>query len=232
MAATRQPAGRRRRFVVAVVAVVAILAGANVAIRFGPVGTGVVAGPVVALVLVILARRAGLSWEDLGLSRRGLRKGAAWAVAAVLAVAGVYLGVLTLPWVRATVLDLSGFLEIAGQVDRESALVRGLLVIPLGTILLEEIAFRGVLFGLLRNRRRAAWAFGFSSSLFGLWHVLPLLPSSTFPTVASVVGVTALFGLLLCELRRRSGSLLAAAAGHWAANGFGVLLAALLWSWH
>jgi membrane protease YdiL (CAAX protease family) len=44
-----------------------------------------------------------------------------------------------------------------------------------------------------------------------------------------VVGITALLGLLLCELRRRSGSLLAAVGGHWAANGLGVLLAAVLW---
>ena len=44
--------------------------------------------------------------------------------------------------------------------------------------------------------------------------------------MAAAVGFTALAGLLLCELRRRSGSLLAAAALHWATNGLGVLLTA------
>jgi membrane protease YdiL (CAAX protease family) len=46
--------------------------------------------------------------------------------------------------------------------------------------------------------------------------------------VLGAVAFTALAGLLLCELRRRSGSLLAAAALHWATNGLGLLLAAAL----
>lgn len=41
--------------------------------------------------------------------------------------------------------------------------------------MLEEVAFRGVLFGLLHQRQRAAWALGISSVLFGLWHVFPVL---------------------------------------------------------
>lgn len=216
---------QHRRFTAALAAVVVVLAGANVVLRFGPVGTGMVAGPAVALLLLWLARRLGLSWDDLGLSRRTLRRGGAWAALAVVVVAAVYLVGVTLPWFRAM------FLDARYQLDAGSALVRALLIVPLSTILLEEIAFRGVLFGLLRRRRRVAWAFGFSSTLFGLWHALPLLPSGELPAVAAVVGITALLGLLLCEVRRRSGSLLAAAAGHWAANGLGVLLAALLWSW-
>jgi membrane protease YdiL (CAAX protease family) len=47
-------------------------------------------------------------------------------------------------------------------------------------------------------------------------------------TVLAAVGFTALAGLLLCELRRRSGSLLAAAALHWATNGLGLLVGAAL----
>ena len=46
--------------------------------------------------------------------------------------------------------------------------------------------------------------------------------------IAGVVGFTALAGVLLCELRRRSGSLLASAALHWATNGLGLLVAAAL----
>jgi membrane protease YdiL (CAAX protease family) len=207
-------------------AVVVVLAGANIVLKFGPVGTGLVAGPAVALLLVLLARRAGLSWDDLGLSRRTLRRGAWWAAVAVVVVAAVYVAGVALPGIRAV------FLDTKYQLDAGSALVTALLVIPVSTILLEEVAFRGVLFGLLHQRVRAVAAFGLSSVLFGLWHVLPLVPANSFAAVATVVGITALLGLLLCELRRRSGSLLAAVAGHWAANGLGVLTAALLWSWH
>jgi membrane protease YdiL (CAAX protease family) len=227
-------AGRRRRIIAAVAAVVVVLAGANLLLKFGPVGTGLVAGPLIAVILVIMARRAGLSWDDLGLARRKLRRGAGWAAFAVAVVALVYLVVIAFPGLR------SGFLDVRYRLDAESALIKAMLMIPLSTVVLEEIAFRGVLFGLLHQRQRASWAFGFSSALFGLWHVFPSLPADGFPylpanefaAVATVAGFTALLGLLLCELRRRSGSLLAAAAGHWAANGLGVLLAALVWSWH
>jgi membrane protease YdiL (CAAX protease family) len=101
-----------------------------------------------------------------------------------------------------------------------------------------------VLLGLVRRHRGATWASITSSVLFGLWHILPSLrlghtnqavgdavgvgTLGRILTVAAVVGFTALAGLLLCELRRRSGSLLAAAALHWATNGLGLLLAAAL----
>jgi membrane protease YdiL (CAAX protease family) len=50
--------------------------------------------------------------------------------------------------------------------------------------------------------------------------------------VAGAVLFTAAAGVLLCELRRRSGSLLASAGLHWATNGIGVLLAAVVWAAH
>lgn len=221
----RLTASRRGRVIVAVTAVVGILAGVKVVLSFGPVGTGMVAGPLVAAFLVWLARRAGLSWDDLGLSRRTLRRGAAWAALSVVVVAAVLLVGISLPAFH------SIFLNADYRMDLGSALVVALLVVPLSTILLEEVAFRGVLFGLLRRHQSITWAFGFSSLLFGLWHVAPSLPATGFAGIAAVVVVTALLGLLLCEVRRRSGSLLAAMAGHWAANGMGVVLAALLWSW-
>jgi uncharacterized protein len=220
----RLAASRRGRLVLAVAAVMALLAGTRIVLWFGPVGTGLVAGPLIATTLIVLARRAGLSWDDLGLGRRAVRRGALWAGIAVVVVAAVLLTGVAVPWIRYT------FFDGRYQLDAGSALVTALLVIPLSTILLEEIAFRGVLFGLLHQRRRTAWAFGVSSTLFGLWHLLPSLPTGRYGMVAAVVGGTALLGLLLCELRRRSGSLLAAVGGHWAANGLGVLLAALLWS--
>jgi membrane protease YdiL (CAAX protease family) len=44
--------------------------------------------------------------------------------------------------------------------------------------------------------------------------------------VAGAVVFTAAAGVLLCELRRRSGSLLAPAGLHWAVNGLGVVVSA------
>jgi membrane protease YdiL (CAAX protease family) len=80
-----------------------------------------------------------------------------------------------------------------------------------------------------------------SSLLFGLWHVLPSRgltrantaaaaafgtgPAGSTLTVAAAVAGTVAAGVGLCELRRRSGSLPAPAALHWALNGLGYVLA-------
>jgi len=42
---------------------------------------------------------------------------------------------------------------------------------------------------------------------------------------------TAVSGVVLCELRRRSGSLLAPAGLHWAVNGLSVLASTAVWAW-
>ena len=44
--------------------------------------------------------------------------------------------------------------------------------IPVGTAVFEEVAFRGVLPGLIARTTTEPAAVGLSSLLFGLWHVL------------------------------------------------------------
>jgi uncharacterized protein len=118
-----------------------------------------------------------------------------------------------------------------------------LVVIPLGTVLPEELAFRGVLLALLGRRYGVRAGTLLSSGLFGLWHVLPSLGGGVAnATIAGVVGadaagsavrvvVTVLFtslaGMVLCWLRLRSGSLLAPVLAHWTVNGLGVIVAML-----
>jgi len=231
---------RGRRTLVAIALVIAVLVGVNLADRFGPPHAGLVIGPLVAAALLVVARRAGLSWDDLGLARRSWRRGAAYAAVAVTLVAGGYAVGAALPETRPAFLDARYHLPPA------SALVTALLVIPLSTVLLEEVAFRGVLLGLVRHHRGTAWATGVSSSLFGLWHILPSLRlnkanhavsalvgaggGARFLVVAAVVAFTAVAGLVFCELRRRSGSLIAAAGLHWATNALGVVAATLVWT--
>ena len=230
----------RRRTLITLGVVVAVLVGVNVIDRFGPAHTALVLGPLVAIALVVLARRAGLSWDDLGLARRTWGKGAAYAAVAVVLVAGGYALGAALPATRAA------FLDVRYHLRPGPALITALLVIPLGTVLLEEIAFRGVLLGLVRHRGGTAWATVVSSVLFGLWHILPSLhlnranhavgslvgsgAGAQFLAVAAAVAFTAGAGLIFCELRRRSGSVLAAAGLHWATNALGVIVATFLWT--
>ena len=125
------------------------------------------------------------------------------------------------------------------------ALVASMIIIPLQTVIPEELAFRGVLHGAL-NR---AWGFRgvavAGSLLFGLWHIatsLGLTSSNVGFTrmfgggfVGMLAGVmlavvaTAAAGFVFSWLRRRSGSLIAPIALHWSLNGVGALAAALVW---
>jgi uncharacterized protein len=220
------------------VAALAVLLIVHLGARLGPRGSMLVLGPAMALTLIALARLAGLSFEEIGLGRRHLRRGAAYAAAATALVAAVYVVGATLPATR------QAFLDERYQLSPADAAVTALVVIPLATVLPEEIAFRGVLWGMVARDRDTRTATIATSVLFGLWHVLPSLRlNEVNPAVSAVVGdgwpavvvavsgavlFTGLAGVLFCELRRRSGSLLAPIGLHWAVNGLGVLVSALL----
>jgi hypothetical protein len=67
---------------------------------YGPANSGLVLGPVAAVLLVLFSRRRGLTWSDLGLSRRTWVRGAAYAVVAVAVVAAVYAVAAMVPLTR------------------------------------------------------------------------------------------------------------------------------------
>jgi membrane protease YdiL (CAAX protease family) len=189
--------------------------------------------------LLAYARRCGLTWEQLGLSSKRVRSGAIWATGVVLAVAATYLVGVLLPATR------PAFLDPRYHAGPAEALLTAFLLIPLRTILLEEVAFRSVLWGMLRRHHTTSRVLVISSSLFGLWHVLPALSfasargldhggshlggATNLLVVLGTVGFTALGGVVAGELRRRSGSVLASAGMHWATNSLGVLFALAAW---
>jgi membrane protease YdiL (CAAX protease family) len=223
----------------AIAIVIAFLVLVNVVdIRVGH--ASLVLGPVGAAALLVLARWAGLGWNELGLGQGTWRRGLLWALVAIGAVAVVLAVGALLPLPR------SAFRDTRYDLGWAHALRTAFVLIPLGTVLFEEVAFRGVLWGLLRRRHGTWVATSVSSALFGLWHVLPSLglaasdqalgntvgrgTSGQALTVVGTVLFTGLAGVVFCELRRRSGSLLAPAGLHWATNGLGVLAAAAIWA--
>ncbi len=225
---------------VAVVVTVVILAVVNVVDIVVP-HASLVVGPACAALLLGLARLAGLSWPELGLGSGTWRRGMTWAAAIVGIVALVLAVGALLPPTREL------FRDSRYHLDWAQALLTTFVLIPVGTVLLEEVAFRGVLWGLLRRLHGTATATAVSSALFGLWHILPSLglaadneaigsavgrgrPAQLI-TVAGTVLFTAASGVVFCELRRRSGSLLAPAGLHWAVNGLSVLASAAVWAW-
>ena len=197
-------------------------------------------GPVVAAALIVFARRTGLSWAQLGLSSDRLRAGTRWGLGAISVVAAVYLVGVLVPLTRTAFLDERYHLDVFG------ALRSAFVIIPLGTILIEEIAFRSVLWGMMARHSTRWRVLVISSALFGLWHILPSLhlasanravgdaaggagSSATALVVAATVAFTAVGGLVAGELRHRSGSVLASVGLHWATNALGVLFGLIAW---
>ena len=187
--------------------------------------------------LLSAARLVGLSWSQLGLGRAGLRAGCLWGLGAIAAVAVVYTVGVLLPPVRPAFQDVRYDLPLPG------ALRTAFVAIPFGTVLLEEVAFRSVLWGALARHARPWQVLGTTSVLFGLWHVIPALgvgetnrgvsqtvgAAGSAALVVGTVALTTVGGLVFGEMRRRSGSVVASAGAHWATNALGVLFGLFAW---
>jgi membrane protease YdiL (CAAX protease family) len=187
--------------------------------------------------LVLLAVRVdGRSADELGLSRDRLPAGLRLGGAIVGLVAVTMLAGAALPGTR----ELFDDARVDGATAAGVA-YDALLRVPFGTVVLEEVAFRGVLPAVLAARTTTRNAVIVSQGLFGLWHVLPSLHladrndvatdlfgkgATVVPVVFAVVS-TAVAGVGLWLLRRWSGSLAAPMLTHWATNGLGYLLAYL-----
>jgi uncharacterized protein len=226
------------RIYVDVALVVVVLILTNLIAHFTTPWASVATVPAAAVGLVVLLRFNGLGWAELGLGRDHWKSGAAYALGAMaLVVTVIAVGVL-LPLTRPMFMN-NHYATISG------ALVASMIIIPLQTVIPEELAFRGVLHGAL-NR---AWGFRgvalAGSLLFGLWHIATSLGLTSgnvgftrlfgggvvgmLAGVTMAVIATAVAGFVFSWLRRRSGSLIAPIALHWSLNGLGALAAALVW---
>jgi membrane protease YdiL (CAAX protease family) len=152
------------RTYVDIAVVVVVLALTNLIAHFTTPWASVATVPAAAVGLLVLVRSRGLGWAELGLGREHWKSGAGYALAAVGVVLSVIGVGLLLPWTRPMFMN-NNYATISG------ALLASMIVIPLQTVIPEELAFRGVLHGAL-NR---AWGFrgvaAAGSLLFGLCHI-------------------------------------------------------------
>ena len=177
------------------------------------------------------ALAAGATLDELGLRPdrlpAGLRQGAAGAAGIATVIGSVRPSRR-----RAWLFDD----ERVADASTVEVLFRGLVEIPFGTAVYEEVLFRGVVLGLALRRLPPLPAVLLTSALFGLWHVLPSIRDRAHnpgtrdqhPAAVTAVSVlnTAAVGLSFSWQRLRSDSVAAPILTHTASNAVAYLVAA------
>ncbi|WP_410623544.1 CPBP family intramembrane glutamic endopeptidase [Amycolatopsis sp. cmx-8-4] len=219
-----------------VAAVVTLAASTTLANRVLPGWAYPVCGLVAAVILVALARAAGLSWSDLGF--RSFRRSVLVGLAGAGLVAVVFGIALAVPALRTVYQD-----GRVGTPDFGQLIWLTCGRILFGTVLIEEIAFRGVLPALLGARDdRWRWPpIVGAAALFGLWHYLPALAIGRNAAVHAVFGATPVVvlqilamaaagvaGIFLHWWRHKGHGVLASVIVHFTTNAGGLTLAVLV----
>jgi len=217
-------------------ALVTLAASTTLANRVLPGWAYPLCGLVAALVLVLLGHAAGCTRRDLGL--HGFRRPALVGLAGAGLVAAVFGIALAVPALRTVYQD-----GRVGDPDLAQLLWLTCGRILFGTVLIEEVAFRGVLpalFGAGDDR----WRWGpitAAAALFGLWHALPALAIGRNAAVHAVFGSTPVVvlqvlamaaagvaGLFMHWWRHVGRGVLASALVHFTTNAGGLTLVVLV----
>lgn len=192
-------------------------------------------GIVGSALIVWIGYRAGVTLSDIGLGPNSWIPGLIWSAGCIALVTSVYVIGGSMTFTRRFLADDRAVL------GPRTLAYKVLVNVPLGTVLFEELAFRGVGLALLAQWFPLWQAVLYSSLLFGFWHILPslvmhdanaavgdLLGQGIWGRLQSVLLTvlgTAIAGAVFCLLRIQSDSLLPPMALHWAINGLGFIAA-------
>jgi membrane protease YdiL (CAAX protease family) len=194
----------------------------------------VVAGAGLMVVALAVAYRQRLDTGALGLSRAHLARG---LVIGAFAGSSLALASLTAMQLAAPLTGLPILYEPLQRVSGAELATHVAVFMPLGVVLPEEMAFRGTLFGMLRQMGTRVTIVG-SGAAFALWHFAVAVvtvgdttmapPSPWFlPAVGGALVAVFVGGVALAALRLIVRSLGASIAAHWT---FNALLLVGLWA--
>lgn len=191
----------------------------------------------VCLISIIYAlKKTKFTIDDFGLNSGNLKQIFTWSVVCVLSV--------VIPMTLAFLVNSDFFLDERFNKTLSQTIVYAFFAIPVFTVFIEELIFRGFIWGFIRCYKTEKSATIISSILFGFWHLLSaknldrsfLLNAginssqALLLVVIGTVFITTCAGVILCELRRRTNSLWVPIAFHWSINATGVLLAYFAWN--
>lgn len=212
----RQPPDRTRVVLVTLIVVLALVGSGRSA--WLPSPWHLPNNVTLTFVVTALAVVARMTTAELGVERAHVGSGLRWG--------GAVFAAITVVVVAAAGVAPDAFTDDRVDVSGAEMLWRALVVIPVGTVVLEELAFRGVLLGLLQRITSTTRAVAVSSVLFGLWHVPGVVSGraaddSAAAVAAAVLGTvvaTTVAGVLFTALRMRSHSLVAPVLAHIGTN--------------
>ncbi len=184
--------------------------------------------------LFVCYKIANLNLSEIGLSSNNIKSGLKYGLLA--------LSIITVSFTAAFLLHSQLFKDPRYNNSFYDTFYTVSILLPLKTVLFEELVFRGVgLTLLLKINASKLLAVSVSSITFGIWHISSSVGvngyyitdnfsvTKSLFIIASVLA-TAIAGFVLCGLRLRSKSLLAPIITHWSVNAIALLLAAT--SWH
>jgi membrane protease YdiL (CAAX protease family) len=188
------------------------------------------------LIGVMLAYAAHMygSVRAVGLTRRGLLKSALAGVGAGLALSVPPLVFFHKPIVLDTPLEFGPVARMSRREMLEDVLLR----VPISIAVLEELAFRGVLYTSMRRRYSVAASTAVSAGAFAAWHLVVTYTSAAQTNMAetarlpafvrpytlplAVLGgmaTTGAAGVVFSQIRERTGNLLGPVLAHWIVDG-------------
>ena len=185
----------------------------------------VAAGAALVAFSLVAAKLMGLDAAALGLRRvAALRSAAIGAVGGGLIAAAA---VAVMRYVAPAVIGQPVIYEPLSRVAASDLTPHILLFLPFGTVIPEEIAFRGTLLGGTLEQHGVRAAVPATAIAFALWHGAVAwftVVNTTIPVVliipAFVGALLVLFagGVIMAGLRVSTGSLAASIAAHWTFN--------------
>ena len=223
--------------------IVALLAYGTLLAKYVPLKAHIGANFFAAILTIMFGLLIGLSLPEMGLTLTGVKS---FVLISLAATAVIFIGTFAvsfLPFLKHIFLN-----ESFANARKRKIFFEAGFRIPLGTALVEEILFRGVLLGILLQSHSALTASLIAAVVFGLWHIMPSINSiesnsavqerlrekslHTFGSVFGIVVVTAIAGFFFSWLRILSGTIFTTWLVHWAINSSGAVSSALQGSLH
>jgi membrane protease YdiL (CAAX protease family) len=184
----------------------------------------------VYFLIFVFYKLINLKLNDLGLEKKNIKNGIKLALPFISSI--VFVAVL------AYFISSDIFQDERYDTNYISLLIKMFIILPVSTVILEELVFRGMLFGVIKKQLSVYRSAIISSILFGLWHLfsaeyfngnlLGLELNRTIVSIAIVLA-TATAGMFFIWLRVKSESLIAPILVHFSLNATGMLLAYLSW---